>query len=328
MSAALNMLKRILALGGKDAERVATRVGDEFYRAAEEIPDMFQRGRKYALTDPGLEQQFGLQIDRSLAQPGTSSGSGSGFFIPPTGTARGSASMSVVDMPEMAKNRWDQGRIFDDFSKLPMNARFAEIDASNLSKPGSHGGGGAGRGAYAAMYGSLLQDPRIINYTSALSARNAYRRNFNQAAALLRDPKLSKQIMVDPDQIRNMYDVSDAMQFRALVPEDQVGRLQIEGALQTLDRLEKTARHPEAFDDARGPLGRIMRETLQNAEDPKEFARAADLLRSSGAPAHLWDTVGASALRRAALVGDIVEGRRLRRDLFRGVEFRRGGAVK
>lgn len=327
------MLRRILTGGGRDAERAVVKIGDEFYRAADDVPDMFQRGRKYALTDPGLEQQFGVRIDRSLGRPGTSAGYGSGFFYPPHGAnADGGATLSVSDYPEMAKSRWDTGRVFgtaEDFGELPKNTRFAQIGAYDLHGKGSSAGAGEGKGVYAAMYGSLLQDPRVINYTSALTKRNAHRRSYNQAAALLRDPRLAKQIMVDPDQLTNTLDAAyNPMVFRRRSPEEQVGRLQSEGALSVLERLEKLERHPETFDDARPHVRDLLKRGLAKEEDPGYFARAADMLRRTGGPSYLYDTIGASALRRAALLGDIVEGDRVRRNLFSGLEFAQGGPVR
>lgn len=325
MSAALNLLKRILSGGGRDAERAVVKIGDEFYRAADEVPDMFQRGRKYALTDPGLEQQFGVRIDRSLGPEGA-------FIYDAGGNAKGPASLNTVPYDEMAKNRWDQGRVFGDsgaFGSLPTNTKFTEFDTFNLATPrGQSNGGGAGRGVYAAMFGMMARDPNLLNYTSALTKRNAHRRSYNQAAALLREPSLARRIMVDPDQLTNTLDSAyDPMVFRRRSPEEQVGRLQSEGALSVLERLEKLQRHPETYDDARPHIRDLLTRGLAREEDPAYFARAADMLRRTGGPSHLYDTIGASALRRAALLGDIVEGDRVRRNLFSGLEFAQGGRV-
>ena len=51
------------------------------------------------------------------------------------------------------------------------------------------------------------------------------------------------------------------------------------------------------------------------------------LLRRSGAPAIMYDTVGDAALRRAALVNDIMERRSGRGHLYDLLEYSRGGRV-
>jgi hypothetical protein len=210
--------------------------------------------------------------------------------------------------------------------------RFIEFDTSGLNDPNGHGGGGAGRGVYAAMYGSLLDDPNKINFASRLSPRNEHRRNYNQSAALLRDPRLARQILIDPYQYDGANVVRDRptpQEFMRRPPEDQVGAMQALGALQLYKRLGRTINHPDTYPDRVARMRSTFGDLLQHEEDPRSFAAGANLLRNSGAPSLVYDTIGASALRRAALVSDIVGERPggIRKSLLHGLEYRRGGVV-
>lgn len=336
MAGALNVLAKLktaLEPGGKEARRLMELIGEQFYTAADETPAMFQRGRKYALTDDGLSQQFGVRIDRDMgtAESGLPrpQSPGAGYFYDSNLAAKGPASMFSVDYPEMVKGGWGADNLNKDEigEYFDPNTRFAEIDAFNLKSPRGEGGGGAGRGVYAAMYGSLLQDPRLVNYTSALSKRNEHRRSYNQSAALLRDPRLAKQILADTYQLPTNPDYRRPVRFRQLTPEGQVGLLQSEGALELMKRIGATARSADLYPGVREKLYDITTRVLPQSEDPADFALAADALRRSGAPAHLYDTIGASALRKAALVNDVVGGRPMRRSLLEGLEYRVGGRV-
>jgi hypothetical protein len=109
---------------------------------------------------------------------------------------------------------------------------------------------------------------------------------------------------------------------------DQVGALQGAGALQTLARLEKTYSKESRDSALSGPLRSLYEDLIPRIEDPAAFKTGAGLLRKSEAEPRFYDTVGEAALRRAALVSDIVEGRpNARRHLFQGLEYRSGGRV-
>lgn len=315
MSGALNKLRAIMEAGGKEARALERLIGETFYDAADSVPDMFKRGRQFARGDEDLGKQFGVEIRRPDPY--------SAKVYSRDGLARGPAEMSYVPHPDPS-----------DSFKFPYSRPRVEFETSLLAGPssitnGAFGTGtGSGRGVYGAMFGSLLENPDLVNVTSSLSSRNEHRRNFNQAAALLREPRLARQIAVDPYQLWGPAGEWDPERFMRRAPPDQVGSLQGSGALQTLSRLERVYGKEPRDSDLRGPLRSLYEDLIPRIEDPAEFKRGAGLLRRSEAEPRFYDTIGDSALRRAALVSDIVEGRPgARRHLFQGLEYRAGGRV-
>lgn len=307
----LTKLLTALVNGASAQKKLERAIGEEFYRAADDTPDMFRRGRRYGQSRADLENQFGVQFrdypgSTSVAVPGAS----------------GKASMDYVMNPDPS-----------DTATFPRRRPRVMFDTSMLAPPGTYSGAGAGRGAYAAMFGTLLENPELVNMVAStgLTRRNEHRRNFNQAAALLRAPELSRQIALDPFQFAHQRRV-DPEQFMKRSPIEQVGALQAEGALQTVRRLDETAHA------AKGARGDAFAARLQEARrrafsssDPADFSALATLLREGeafGVPKSLYDTIGEGALRRAALVSDIVDGRPgWREGLYSGLEFARGGRV-
>jgi hypothetical protein len=116
--------------------------------------------------------------------------------------------------------------------------------------------------------------------------------------------------------------------FMRRPPEEQVGALQAQGALETLRKLETVYGKEPRDSPIKGALQRMYEELIPRIGDPAEFTEAAGKLRRAEAAPHIYDTIGEAALRRAALVSDIVEGRPgARRHLFQGLEYRAGGRV-
>ncbi len=328
MAGALSLLKQLLAIDNRAARAVERTIGEEFYRAADTTPSMFQRGRSFAEGRAGLEDQFGVKFE-DLPQGNATLVNLPGQRIEYAPTI----SEHVYDLSVHPKNSLTKNAgIAGSGSFYPKDTRFMEFDTSGLAPFGSYGGGGAGRGAYAAMYGDLLDDPRKINFTSALSQRNEHRRNYNQAAALLRDKRLARQILVDPFQYDGAglaRDRPNPQYFMERSPEEQVGALQAQGALQLYNKILKTADHKDVYPDMRDEVRGLLGDDFYHSEDPASFAAMANTLRRSGAPSREYDTIGASALRRAALIADIVGERSggIRRSLLDGLEYRRGGKV-
>lgn len=328
MSGALRLLQRLLDVDGRSARAVERTIGEELYRAADTTPDMFQRGRSFADGRAGLEAQFGVQFE-DLPQGDATLVNLPGQRIEYAPTI----SEHVYDAAISPKSALTKNAgIAGSGSFYPNDTRFMEFDTSGLAPFGAYGGGGAGRGAYAAMYGDLLDDPRKINFASTLSQRNEHRRNYNQAAALLRDKRLAKQILIDPFQYDGSgltRDRPNPQHFMERSPEEQVGALQAQGALQLYRKILKTAEHPDVFPDRRDAIRGLLGDEFYHSEDPASFAAMANDLRTSGAPSREFDTIGASALRRAALLADIVGERPggIRRSLLTGLEYRRGGKV-
>lgn len=313
MGGALAKLRAVLEEGGKGARALERRIGEAFYEAADTVPDMFRRGRTYAKGDEGLSKQFGVEIRRPDPY------SAKVFSL--DGLARGPAEMSYVYHPEPSDS------FQFPYSRPRVTFETAELAGPTSVTQGAFGtGAGSGRGVYAAMFGSLLNEPDLVNLPSSLSSRNEHRRNFNQAAALLRDPRLAKQIATDPYQVWGA--LIEPEKFMTRPAADQVGALQGSGALQTLARLEATRAKEPSYSALRGPLRALYEDLIPRIEDPEAFKVGAGLLRKSEAEPRFYDTVGEAALRRAALVSDIVEGRpNARRHLFQGLEYRRGGRV-
>lgn len=319
MEGALTRLLRAIVEGGATARAAERKVGEGYTRAAADESRMFQRGPSFARTDDGLEQQFGTRIDRSMGPEGA--------LVWTDGAARGPASWQDYSFADMAGAGVVPHMTRREFNRFPLGTTFREFDTSQMGTATGQGGGGAGRSAYATLFGALVQDPSLMNVSSSLSGRNQHRRNFNQAAAILREPRLSKQIIADPSQFREAG-MRDPMEFLRRAPSEQLGALQTEGALQTMSKVRRTARHSETYDTKRGDLQSIIDYLIPFEEDPLEFVKAANLLRRSGADPLAYDTVGASALRKAAIVDDIFNNRTVRKSLLPGLEFRRGGSVQ
>lgn len=324
MPGGLEILRAALASGGRDAARAVNAIGDRFYQAADDVPDMFQRGRQFGHNRWALGDQFGVHFAPNPEEPGQ--------------TLVNTPGLRISDMATMTESPYDKAIADEVFGGSLRHARelgnrtMVGFDTSGLYDPnagyGQFSGAGAGRGVYGAMFGSLLDDPDKLNYVTSLSARNQHRRNYNQAAALLRDPRLSRQILTDPFQVKHTERPIDQLDFLNMPPEHQVGTFQAEGALQTLNRLERLARNGQTFDEMRSPIRDIYEDIIPHSYDPYDFTRAAGILRRSGASPELYDTIGASALKRAALVHDIAAGTPdARAHLFSGLEFRRGGGV-
>ncbi len=329
MSGALRTLKMLLDYKPKrETQAIERAIGEEFYRAADTTPSMFQRGRSFAEGRAGLEDQFGVKFE-DLPQGNATLVNlpGQRIEYPPT-ISEHEFELAIDPKYPFTK----PSGIAGSGSYYQKDTRFMEFDTSGLAPFGSYGGGGAGRGAYAAMYGDLLDDPRKINFTSALSHRNEHRRNYNQAAALLRDKRLARQILIDPQQYTGATlarDLPNPKYFMERSPEEQVGALQAQGALQLYNKILKTANHKDTYPEMRDEVLGILGDDFYHSEDPASFAAMANTLRRSGAPSREYDTIGASALRRAALIADIVGERPggIRRSLLDGLEYRRGGKV-
>jgi len=309
----LAKLLTALINGASAQKKLERAVGEEFYRAADDVPDMFRRGRRYGQSRADLENQFGVQF---RDYPGSTS-----VTVP---GAAGKASMDYVMSPGPS-----------DTATFPRYRPRVMFDTSMLAPPGTSSGAGAGRGAYAAMFGTLLENPELVNMvdSTGLTRRNEHRRNLNQAAALLRAPELSRQIALDPFQFAHQRRV-DPEQFMRRSPVEQVGALQAEGALQTIRRMDETAHAAKGKaggEEFAAKLQEARRRAFRSS-DPADFSVLATLLRegeSLGIPKSLYDTIGEGALRRAALVSDIVDGRPgARANLYSGLEFARGGGVR
>ena len=322
MAKGLNQLRKILLAGGLDAKKAERLIGETFFTAADDVPGFFQRGRTFADGTKGLEEQFGTRVNRE--------GNFAEIFANDPRTL-GPAILDTYSQKRMLEKMFANDNLRRaEISEFPKQTNFVEYNTSDLEGPNLSGGTGAGKGVYATLFGMLNEDPYAVNFTSALTDRNKHRRSYNQAAAILREPKLGKKILIDPYQVTHTPDGKSPRprQFMKMDPVEQVGRLQAEGALQTLRRLENTMRSRDTYPAQLPMIRDIAEETVPFGETSGDFARAADNLRRSGAPASYYDTIGASALRKAGLIDDLFSQRGLRRDLFQGLEFRRGGPVR
>lgn len=176
MSGPLQKLFTAMLNGAGAQTKLERAIGEEFYRAADDVPDMFRRGRYYRSSRPGLEEQFGVKF----ADHGPYS---TRVSVPGRSTV-GDARMDYVRHPGPS----------DTFA-FPHERPRVMFDTVDLSAGVGGGGEGTGRQAYAAMYGDLLlDDPKLVNMvdTTGLTSRNEHRRNYNMAAAMLRDPRLSR----------------------------------------------------------------------------------------------------------------------------------------
>jgi hypothetical protein len=303
-------------------------LGQVFMDQARDNPAMFQRGRSFADSLEGLQDQFGVEFS---SYRGTAPSPSSPMEMRVRGgMAAHPASYHAMTFGDyldgMPRSHVDIRRGFQDLTDSSPIVEFDTTGFATSDTPLS-AGGGSGRGGYAALFGAQRLNPGAVNFAEGLSGRNQHRRNYNQAAAIMRDPALADRIALGRDQVKLAARELPKGDFRGMAPSDQVGLLQTEGALRTMQRLGQTRIHPDTHPDIEPQIRRMIGELIPFEDDPSEFARAANILRRSGAPASYYDTIGASALKRAALAEDVLSGAPLRRHLFDGLEYCAGGSV-
>lgn len=319
MSVLTELMEYLVKAAGEHAGTAVDKVGAEFLSGAAK-QGTFQRGREFAKTPEGLAAQF----DWSAPQAGRSSDVKT--FLDPNDPATKTVMFgnSLDDLKRydamLRKNK--EGSVYAPFLErgdLPPDATYWGFGTSELSR-----GSGAGTRAYPAMYGNVLSDPNAYNIKGGLTSSNAYRNNYALANAIMRDPKAGERLLASPEQFQHL--AVNPAELRHSGAERQVGALQTEGALQTLQRLS-------AGFDKTGNMA--LRQKLLDLTDslgsnisPADLQDAVNAVRA-GALTNPTDlgSIGPGALKKLGIVQDVVNGRPVDPRVYRGLEFSSGGAV-
>jgi len=327
----------------------AAHVGRVFMQAADQVPDMFQRGRSFADDATGLTEQFGT--GKFITQtPNSMSENLADHYNYRLLAERGEQGAdspqltgSVYTMDDLMREalRYDSIRQADDAGLLPLGGRFHSWDTTGL-----HHASGQGSKVYPAAFGYLRTQPsNHFNISEGLTGVNKLRRSYNQANALMRDPALSERVIVSPGQLLAGEVGTNLKGFHASTPAQQVGILQMaaaQGALNTLaETLARDQRYLADKTTMEIPLKSEMRRRHVAGMDiaaPLFFdSRLARTEPAAGALARAYQAsptatsmgLGPRSLRRLGIVQDALDGRSFKElsDRFSGLEYRAGGVV-
>lgn len=370
MSGALEMFEQALgrlrmALHPKLIRDAADQVGSQYSLAADALP-VFERGRRFANSPEGLALQFGTSPPTRIPKSDQLSSVYDYAISPnPNGKAKdlGNLLAEVRDYPYMVNpgeaGGYDAVIDLREAGLLPRGADYHLFDTQGLRQ-----NSGEGTRAYATAFGNLRLNPNALNVATALSGANAKRRNANMASALLRDPSLSQNILINPSQLaadkyRLLNDIpplnaahntenvwATPKSFHTLTPQQQMGALQMIQAHDSLaamraaymrDRLRADAPY-QTEKQAQETLGRLnaMRGMDYYAIDalgggsPAPGALSGLARAYQSTPSSSLMPMGLKTLRNTRLVGDMLEGRDWKSvppELWEGLFYCDGGRV-
>jgi hypothetical protein len=324
-----------------------------FMRAADSEPAMFERGREFANSPQGLSDQFGTS---PVLYPnrGSKLADLMDYQIRSDPAAR-YAAFPERD-PAMLEGRAQS--LVSILGDAPENSVLSLRDAGLLSNTklyhmwntqGLSKGSGQGTALYPSAFGHLRnQGQSDVNMSGGLSGDNQLRRNYAQASAILRDPSMAQQILVDPSQLSRLPPgVLKSSEFHRMSPEQQVGVLQLSGAQGALNAMrqaiESNAKRlePDTFttSDPQRAIYRSMAaradaqmppalERFLQGEDAKSPASARTLARAYQQSPFAMP-VGPRALTKLGVVDDTLRDAGLSSlsDRFPGLEYASGGSV-
>lgn len=292
------------------------RVGKVFMDGAGK-PGTFTQGRDFAKTPEGLAAQFDWGTPEAHGFNQTK------FPNPTDNTQAGYA------LPVGRKQFWDDNGAtpgfapFDRAGGLPTGGNLYTFDTAALDA-----GSGQGSRAYPTMYGHILNDPDAVNIKEHLTGSNAYRNNYALSSAIMRNPDAGRRLLASPQQFLHLP--VDVANFRTASPERQVGALQVEGALQTLQRMKSAANSAAVPDRLKQQLDSIptMLSSSMSPGDYRLIGNTMDAVGSSGIKSTALRSTGPRTLRKLGIVSDVNAGYDVDPSAFRGLEFCSGGPVR
>ena len=309
------------ALAAKSAEgaggKAVDAVGNTFMRGAE-LPGTFQRGKEFAKTPEGLAAQFDWSVPQRRSDGVTiykDPNSDANVYL----FAQNYAELLKKDAELRKRLGLQEGTTYSPFidrGDLPQDATYYTIGAGRLAQ-----GSGAGTRAYPAIYGDILNNPNAVNIKDGLTGVNEYRNNYNLASAIMRRPDAGERLLTSPEQFRNV--LADPAALRTAAPETQVGALQTEGALQTLQRLLAATTDKATPEALRARLGNL---TFSSDMSPADLNAAYAAVKASNSAA--LKSTGPGALRKLGITSDALQGRDVNPAAFKGLEFSHGGALR
>lgn len=329
----------------------ASRVGETFLRAADDVPDMFERGRSFADSARGLAEQFDTGPMRWVSRDNPIS-----KYVDYHITANPKGTL-VSDGAGLKGQAFSKPGLAAEYPMFSRDASYPGLrqamDAGLLGRinhvwdtQSMNLGTGAGTKVYASAFGNLSNmDPDAdVNVSAGLSGVNSLRRSYNTASALARDPSLANRIIVAPSQLNSKADTwlnsglpLDVASFHKLSPAQQLGALQLVSAQRALESmrvalLRDQVKLNDVTDEPGTRLRRMNAIGAMNRDVPRfEDPDAAKAIAAAYAvsPSSATIPVGPRSIRKAQLVNDILGGSSFE-DLagrFSGLEFAQGGHV-
>ncbi len=251
---------RNLRAAAQDSAR-AGKVGQAFMDASKQ-PDFWERGPSFADNVQGLNAQFGTESRTPY--------NGDAYAFAVRG-ARGPASGKVYDRLGDIGGAYapDDAAPWMASGALPGKAPYHTFDTLDMGE-----GRGAGQRVYPSLFGMVRNDPGAYNIVEQLSNVNANRRNYNQAAAVMRDPEMSKRVLIAPSQLRSTFGKAESKDPARLVdwqrqtPAQQVGALQLMAAANALEQMGRTNVAPQLERVLQNPYSAANLQSLVRGWDP------------------------------------------------------------
>lgn len=229
-------------------------------------------------------------------------------------------SVNPQQLEEMRAAGWDLNRI----------NQLRHYDTTSLDK-----NTGSGTKLYAAAFGDLANKPGEANFSDSLTQLNGIRRNYNQSAAILREPRLLDQILTHRSQMYGVP-ITNTTVHRGS-PQRAVGALQLAGHERTLSKLDSAMRdaqsslrrHPDLYDYYAEPLLKLSKSVNQlDAVGGQDLTGLKDLALSlRGSPIPGLPPIGPKTTRKMSLAFRALDGEDIPLDLTTHLEYADGGVV-
>ena len=205
-------------------------------------------------------------------------------------------------------------------SRLDPQAQLYEIDAV-----GTAPGAGVGQVTYPAMFDLLSGQRGLTNVPLELTAINQMRRSLNTGDALMRNPALTSRILPHDTQLEALRGMTPS-RFMELPREEQIGAMQLAGALRGAGRLDqlRTRRGELLSRDPEAARSLEMLDQLGVDLPPEAFQQFRE---EYGSPLAKYG-LGETTLRKMGLIDARLGGRDVSASpLWRNLGKRCGGRV-
>lgn len=322
MPGPLDLVARVLALGGRDATNMARKIGAGYIDLIRSNPGSIIKGLTPATNPQEVAKQY------ALARPV----SGDAMHFQLEGTPAWQGITVDADLGKYVKQAYKRDPLFQTTAQMiDPNLQYGLIDATLLSQ-----GSGAGRQLYPAVFDTLANQ-EMGNYTTTLTPINGIKRNFNSIASTIRHPDGMPNVLVNPDQIP-FWKHNGPADFAFLSPEEKVGQYLMNGTLgmklrQSLeirnlqqqaergspisaDRLQAT--RDLGFNPGQGDWGGLSAQS-----SPEDYTKLINGLRGVD-----LDSLGGNTTRKIMITDALSQDAPVNPDLLKGLEYRTGGRVQ
>lgn len=273
----------------------ARAVGREFLGRAP--GEYFERFTQPARTASEAMRQYGLDM---TVEPHRNAVA----FTPQGQGGGGHAAVlhNPASLLKLAEEYEDNPGIREYLRGLDPETALYEIDAMG-TKPGS----GIGQSTYPAIFDVMSGQKGLTNVPVELTAINQMRRSLNTADAMLRNPELTGRIVPHDEQLRRLGTAVTPSEFLSLPREEQIGAMQLSGALRGAHRLDQLRNRRDELERLMPAQARSLEalDRLSVDTPPEEFQR---FRREHGAPLAVYG-LGDTTLRKMGLIDAALAGR-------------------